>query len=194
MIANALTDLDIARLRAREPDLLGQVVREHAKTLFRAARGMGLTETAAEDLVLDVFITFLETLDRFEGRSQLRTWLFGILHRKILEFRREQAVDQRHDPIDDVFESRFDTQGRWVRPPMDLQRVLESQEAGKLIQSCLGELPPTQRSVFALREVEELDTTEICKILDISVTNLGVLMHRARARLRECLEAKGWRK
>jgi RNA polymerase sigma-70 factor (ECF subfamily) len=194
MTANALTDQDLARLRAREPALLAQVVREHARPLFRAARGMGLTDTAAEDLVQDVFITFLETLDRFEGRSQLRTWLFGILHRKILEFRRERAVDQRHDPIDEVFESRFDSQGRWARPPVDLQRLLESQETGNLIQSCLGELPHTQRSVFTLREVEELDSAEICKILNISVTNLGVLMHRARARLRECLEAKGWRR
>ena len=194
MTLNALTDQDLARLRAREPALLGQIVHDHARTLFRAARGMGLTETAAEDLVQEVFTTFLETLDRFEGRSQVRTWLFGILHRKIMEFRREQAVDERHDPIDDVFESRFDSQGRWVRPPVDLQRLLESHEAGNLIQSCLGELPHTQRSVFTLREVEELDSAEICKILDISVTNLGVLMHRARARLRECLEAKGWRR
>ncbi|MBI3682600.1 MAG: sigma-70 family RNA polymerase sigma factor [Acidobacteria bacterium] len=182
------------RLRAREPALLSQVVQDHARTLFRAARGMGLTDTAAEDLVQDVFTTFLETLDRFEGRSQLRTWLFGILHRKILEFRREQNVDQRHDPIDEVFESRFDSKGRWARPPEDLQRLLESHQAGKLIQACLGELPHAQRSVFTLREVEELDSAEICKILDISVTNLGVLMHRARARLRECLEAKGWRR
>jgi RNA polymerase sigma-70 factor (ECF subfamily) len=194
MAANALTDRDVARLRAREPALLGQVVQDHARTLFRAARAMGLTETAAEDLVQEVFVTFLETLDRFEGRSQVRTWLFGILYRKLLEMRREQALDQRHDPIEDVFESRFDSQGRWVRPPVDLQRMLESREAGDLIQSCLGELPHTQRSVFMLREVEELDSAEICKILEISVTNLGVLMHRARARLRECLESKGWRR
>jgi RNA polymerase sigma-70 factor (ECF subfamily) len=194
MTANALTKQDLARLRAREPAVLGQVVQDHARTLVRAARAMGLTDTAAEDVVQEVFITFLETLDRFEGRSQLRTWLFGILHRKVLEFRREQAVDQRHDPIDEVFESRFDSQGRWVRPPVDLQRMLESHEAGDLIQNCLGELPHTQRSVFMLREVEELDSDEICKILEISVTNLGVLMHRARARLRECLEAKGWRR
>jgi RNA polymerase sigma-70 factor (ECF subfamily) len=192
MSSNTFAEFELTRLRAREPAALAAVVQEHARPLFRAARGMGLNEAAAEDLVQEVFATFLQTLDRFEGRSQVRTWLFGILHRKFLESRREQAVDQRHDPIDEVFESRFDTRGGWLRPPQDLQRLLESKEAGKLIRDCLEQIPAAQRAVFTLREVEEMDSPEICKILGISVTNLGVLMHRARARLRECLEAKGW--
>ncbi len=152
---------------------------------------MGVPESAAEDVVQDVLKTFLETLHRFEGRSQIRTWLFGILHKKVLEFRREQVVDQRLDPIDEVFESRFDARGNWVRPPQDLERLLASQEAGELIRQCMEGLPASQRAVFTLREMEELDSQEICKILEISITNLGVLMHRARTRLRECLEAKG---
>jgi DNA-directed RNA polymerase specialized sigma24 family protein len=69
---------------------------------------LGFAETEAEDLVQDVFQTFLERLDSFEGRSQLRTWLFGILHRKALERRRATVADDRMDPIDEVFESRFD--------------------------------------------------------------------------------------
>jgi RNA polymerase sigma-70 factor (ECF subfamily) len=143
-------------------------------------------------LVQDVFATFLEGLDRFEGRSQLRTWLFGILHRKALERRRASAVEERTDPIDAVFESRFDLRGNWSRPPADLERLLLSKEAGELIQSCMEGLPAHQRGVFALREIEGIESGEICKILGITITNLGVLMHRARTRLRECLEAKGW--
>jgi RNA polymerase sigma-70 factor (ECF subfamily) len=96
------------------------------------------------------------------------------------------------DPIDAVFESRFDADGKWARPPADLERLLLSKEAGELIHGCMEELPANQRGVFVLREIEEIESTEICKILGISVTNLGVLMHRARIRLRECLEAKGW--
>ena len=72
-----------------------------------------------------------------------------------------------------------------------MQRLLESREAGQLIRRCMEGLPSAQRAVFNLREVEEMDSAEICKILDISVTNLGALMHRARIRLRECLESKG---
>jgi RNA polymerase sigma-70 factor (ECF subfamily) len=180
------------RLRRREPEALTEAVREHARPLLRAAKAMGFPEPEAEDLVQDVYITLLERIDGFEGRSQLRTWLFGILHKKALERRRASLVDDRTDPIDEVFESRFDANGKWARPPADLERLLLSQEIGQMIQLCLEGLPANQRGVFVLREVEGIDSGEICKILGVSVTNLGVLMHRARTRLRECLEAKGW--
>ena len=184
----------LERLRCRDPDALAEAVHDHARPLLRAARGLGFTEQDAEDLVQDVFKTFIERLDSFEGRSQLRTWLFGILHRKALERRRASVVDDRMDPIDEVFESRFDAKGNWTRPPADLERLMLSKEIGELIRSCMEGLPVNQREAFVLREVEGFDTGEICKILDVSVTNFGVLMHRARARLRECLEAKGWSK
>jgi RNA polymerase sigma-70 factor (ECF subfamily) len=182
----------LMRLRQREPEALAQAVRDHARTLFRAARGLGFAEPEAEDLVQEVFATFLERLDGFEGRSHLRTWLFGILHRKALERRRASAVDERTDPIDEVFESRFDEKGDWSRPPADLERLFLSKELGELIRGCMEGLTVNQREAFVLREVEGFETGEICKILDVSVTNFGVLIHRARARLRECLEAKGW--
>jgi RNA polymerase sigma-70 factor (ECF subfamily) len=181
----------LERLRRRDPDALAEAVRDHARPLMRAATGLGFAEQDAEDLVQDVFKTFIERLDSFEGRSQLRTWLFGILHRKAMERRRASIMDDRMDPIGEVFESRFDAKGNWTRPPADLERLMLSKEIGELIRGCLDGLPANQREAFVLREVEGLDTGEICKILDVSVTNFGVLMHRARARLRECLEAKG---
>ncbi|MBI4904027.1 MAG: sigma-70 family RNA polymerase sigma factor [Acidobacteria bacterium] len=180
------------RLRRREPEALAEAVHEHARTLFRAARGLGFDETEAEDLVQDVFTTFLDRLDGFEGRSQLRTWLFGILHRKAQERRRARTAYEHDDPIDEAFESRFDGTGNWVRPPADLERLFLSRELGELIRGCMDVLPTSQREAFLLREVEGLGTEEICKILDVTVTHFGVLIHRARARLRECLEKKGW--
>ena len=179
------------RLRRRDPDALSEAVHEHARPLLRAARALGLAEDRAEDLVQDVFTTFLERIDSFEGRSQLRTWLFGILHRKAMERRRASIRDDRMDPIDEVFESRFDATGMWTRPPADLDRLMLSKEIGELIRGCMDGLPIHQREAFVLREVEDLDSGKICRILEISVTNYGVLMHRARARLRECLETKG---
>jgi RNA polymerase sigma-70 factor (ECF subfamily) len=181
----------LERLRRRDPEALAEAVHEHARPLVRAARALGFAEPEAEDMVQDVFRTFLERLDNFEGRSQLRTWLFGILHRKALERHRAAALDDRMDPIDEVFESRFDSKGNWSRPPADLERLMPSKEIGELIRGCMDGLPVNQREVFVLREVEGLETSEICKILAVSVTNFGVLMHRARARLRECLESKG---
>lgn len=182
----------VARLRARDPATLAGAVEQHARPLYRAARGMGFHQAEAEDLVQDVFTTFLETLDRFEGRSQIRTWLFGILHRKAQEKRRARFREAQNDSIDEVFESRFDSRGNWIRPPEDLQRLLESQQIGEALAHCLEALSLAQRDVFVLREMEDMESADICKILDISVTNLGVLMHRARNRLRECIEAKGW--
>jgi RNA polymerase sigma-70 factor (ECF subfamily) len=184
----------LERLRRRDPDALTEAVRDHARPLLRAARALGFAQPEAEDMVQDVFTTFLERLDSFEGRSQLRTWLFGILHRKAFERRRASIVDGRVDPIDEVFESRFDARGKWLRPPADLERLVLSKEIGELVRGCMETLPANQREAFVLREVESFKTGEICKILDVSVTNFGVLMHRARARLRECLEAKGWSK
>ena len=181
----------LERLRRRDPEALAAAVGEHARPLFRAARAFGFTQPDAEDLVQDVFTTFLERLDSFEGRSQLRTWLFGILHRKALERHRASITADRMDPIDEVFESRFDNSGEWARPPADLERLMLSKEIGEVIRGCMDGLPANQREAFVLREVEDFDTAEICKILDVSVTNFGVLMHRARARLRECLESKG---
>jgi RNA polymerase sigma-70 factor (ECF subfamily) len=179
------------RLRRRDPTALAEAVQEHARPLFRAALALGFPKHDAEDLVQDVFTTFLEKIDGFQGRSQLRTWLFGILHNKALERRKSLAVEQRADPIDEVFESRFDESGKWSRPPADLERLLLSKEAGELIQECLEDLPPTQRGAFVLREVEGIESQEVCKVLGVSATNMGVLMYRARIHLRECLEAKG---
>jgi RNA polymerase sigma factor, sigma-70 family len=182
----------LERLRRKDPDALAKTVREHARVLLRAAKGMGFREQDADDLVQDVFVTFLERIDDFEGRSQLRTWLFGILYRKAMERRRALASEERIDPIDDVFESRFDARGNWVNPPADLERLMQSTELGEMISGCMEKLPGAQRDIFVMREIEGLTTSEICKILTVTVTNMGVLMHRARTRLRECLEAKGW--
>lgn len=186
-----LNETFLERLRRREPEALAQVVHDHSRPLLRAAGAIGFAPQEAEDLVQDVFTTFLEKLDNFEGRSQAGTWLFGILHRKALERRRASLIDDRMDPIDEAFESRFDARGKWSRPPADLERLLLSKEIGETIRACMDGLSLTQREAFVLREIEDLETAEICKILGITVTNFGVQLHRARAKLRECLEGRG---
>lgn len=98
----------LALLKERDPGAIELAVHEHARPLFRAARGMGFSADEVEDLVQDVFVTFIEGIGRFEGRSRLGTWLFGILHRKAMERRRASAAGGRTDPIDATFESWFD--------------------------------------------------------------------------------------
>jgi RNA polymerase sigma-70 factor (ECF subfamily) len=187
-----LNDTDLGRLRRRDPEALRSVVDEHARRLYRAARGMGYSQSDAEDLVQDVFVTFIESIDRFEGRAQVGTWLFGILHHKSQERRRSVVREELHDPIDQVFESHFDARGSWIRPPTTPDRHVSAQQAGHAIQDCLGGLSPVQREVFQLRQVEELSAAEVCKISGHTITHIGVLFHRARMKLRECLEGKGW--
>ena len=108
-MATEATDDLIERLRRRDEPTLLAIVQEHARPLYRAARGMGFRDHEAEDLAQDVLTTFIQTLDRFEGRSQVKTWLFGILHNKVHERRRSLARESSTDSIDDTFESRFES-------------------------------------------------------------------------------------
>lgn len=179
------------RIRERDTEALEEVVRRYLPQVLRAARGAGLDAQLAEDVAQDTFVTFLETAPRFEGRSHVRTWLFGILYKKIAAARREQRRDLEIDSIDDVFEQRFDAAGGWSRPPRPVDAEVYAAEVRQGIEGCLSKVPTTQRMAFVLREIERMDTEEICKILEVTRTNLGVLLHRVRNRLRECLEAKG---
>ncbi len=180
------------RIRARDPEALEEVVKKYLPQIVRAARGAGLNQQEAEDAAHATFVTFLEKADTFEGRSQVRTWIFGILFRKIMEVRRVIERNRLADDIDEVMESRFDAHGSWQRPP-SAESAVYSREVREHTADCLEAAPHKQRMAFMLREVEDLDSDEICNILQVSATNLGVMLYRIRNRLRECLEAKGIR-
>jgi RNA polymerase sigma-70 factor (ECF subfamily) len=181
----------VARMQAGDRDAMAAVVRAYLPQIHRAARGAGLAADRADDVVQETFKTFVESAARFEGRSHVRTWLFGILYRKIAEARRGLGRERELDDIDQVFESRFDEHGGWSRPPHPADGRLSAKEARRQISECLEAAPARQRFAFVLREVEGFETPEICRILDVSRTNLGVMLHRLRNRVRECLEAKG---
>lgn len=181
----------VARLRAGDRDAMAAVVRAYLPHIHRAARGAGLIAERADDVVQETFKTFVESAARFEGRSHVRTWLFGILYRKIAEARRGLRREREFDDIDDVFESRFDERGRWSRPPRLADGELAAKQTRLQISECLEAAPASQRLAFVLREVEGFETPEICRILEVSRTNLGVMLHRLRNRVRECLETKG---
>ncbi len=179
-----------ARIRERDREALAAVVDAYLDQVVRAARGAGLNRHQAEEVAQNTFATFIETAPRFEGRSHVRTWIFGIFYRKLQEARRGFAKDRRMDDIDEVFESRFDEAESWSRPPRGPEDELFAKEARHEIGDCLEAVPDRQRMAFVLREIEGLSTQEICKILEVSATNMGVMLFRARNRLRECLEDK----
>lgn len=181
------------KLRQRDPDALTAIVAAHSRRLYRTARGLGFDQADAEDLTQDVFVTFLATLDKFEGRSSVSTWLLGILYHKAQERRRIASTTVPHDPADAVFESWFDASGRWKQHPFPPDQAVDSREVAASIAECLSALSGQQREVFQLRQVEELSAAEAGNILGLSITHVGVLLHRARTRLRHCLGNKGWK-
>jgi RNA polymerase sigma-70 factor (ECF subfamily) len=181
-----------AHIRERNSDILDQVVREQLPILLRGARAAGLSHEAAEDAVQATFLTFFRRCHEFDGRARVGTWLYGILIRKVAEARRGLVREDAAEDIDAIVESRFDTSGRWVRPPRGPEADLTRKETMRHLAECLEGLSDRQRLAFALRELNEQSPEEVCKVLEVSRNNLGVLIFRARNRLRECLEQKGF--
>lgn len=182
----------VSAIQGGDPSTLEAVIRGCLPGLLRAARAAGLPRDRAEDAVQDSLLVFLRRAPEFDGRARACTWIHGILQRKIWEERRGIRRENEEEDIDKLMENRFDVRGNWVRPPRGPLEALARGEIQREIAACLGGLPDRQRVAFSLREVEGFETEEICKILDVTANNLGVLLFRARNRMRECLESKGF--
>jgi len=181
------------RIRAADPETLQAVVRENLPILLRAARGAGLPLDRAEDAVQETLLTFVTRAGDFDGRARVRTWLYGILLKKMSRAFEGVRRAQETEEIDAVVEGRFTSEGRWARPPRGPDAGADRERVRAWLAECLEGLPERRRMAFVLREVEELPTDEICEVLEVSPNNLGVLLFRARNGLRECLETKGLR-
>ena len=151
--------------------------------------------STAEDIVQETFLAALHSLKNFEGRSSERTWLTGILKHKIIDFYRKKAKEQPIDDIEDHLETLdevFDKNGQWkVKPAKwaaDPQKFYENREFMRVLHKCLSELSSRLSSAFILREMIGESTEEICKVLNITATNLWVMLYRASMNLRRCLE------
>jgi RNA polymerase sigma-70 factor (ECF subfamily) len=180
-------------LRTRDEDALQRLVNAYLPQILRAARGAGLNPQNAEDVCQSTFVTFIEKIEDFKGRSHVRTWLFGILYRKISEMRRSASRESGAESIDQVMETRFKMDGHWQKPPRGSDAATYESEVREHLADCMDGITMDQRMAFVLREVEELDSEEICRTMDISRSNLGVLLFRGRNLLRECLENRNIR-
>ncbi|MEJ2719665.1 MAG: sigma-70 family RNA polymerase sigma factor [bacterium] len=169
----------------------------HGDALYRFALISVKDPQVAEDLVQDTFIAGLEGLGSFKGGSSIRTWLIGILKHKVIDYFRKQAREVPSANLDALEqrteEDTFNRLGQWRRLPGKWRsrpdNLLEDKEFLGILARCLDDLPDAFRRAFSLREIDGLKSNEVCKILDITATNLWVILHRARVRLRDCLEA-----
>lgn len=161
--------------------------------LLRAARAAGLPPDQADDAVQETLLTFLTRAHEFDGRARVQTWLYGILLRKTARAFATARRSQETEEIDELVEARFDQTGRWVRPPRGPDAGADAERVRAWLSDCLEGLPDRRRLAFVLREIEEMPSGEVCKILEVTPNNLGVLLYRARNGLRECLETKGLR-
>ncbi|AOY94096.1 RNA polymerase subunit sigma [Cupriavidus sp. USMAA2-4] len=180
-----------------DPDEL-QSLRPH---LLRFALLQLRDEALAEDTVSETLLAALEHPERFAGQSALKTYLIGILKHKIIDTlrsgRREVTLalsagedgDEQSDL--EAFDALFARNGHYQTPPSDWgdpDRTFERREFFEILQLCVDRLPAKIGRVFMMREWLELESEEICQDLQISATNLWVMLYRARMRLRECLE------
>ena len=200
---SSLEDRDVvAALRGGDEAVFARLVREYGPGMLRVARNYVSTQAVAEEVVQEAWLGVLRGLDRFEGRSSFKTWLYRILT-NIAMSRGEReartipfaamAGEEGDEPAVDP--DRFLTEGRWAGhwavPPESWaapeRRLLEA-ETRQIIDRTIAQLPESQALVITMCDIEGFEPEEVCNFLDISLTNQRVLLHRARSRVRQALE------
>jgi RNA polymerase sigma-70 factor, ECF subfamily len=185
----------LRRLRAGDERAFVTLVERYNGSMLRLAASFVPSRAVAEEVVQETWLAMLRGLAAFEGRSSLKTWLFTIL---VNRARSTGVRESRTVPVADagpvVDASRFGPDGAWVLPPEHWIEEAESRvdavKLNELLRSALDGLPPRQREVVLLRDVEELTSAEVCGVLSISEANQRVLLHRGRGKLRQVLEAE----
>jgi RNA polymerase sigma-70 factor, ECF subfamily len=191
----------VEAIRAGDESAFARLVDEHGPTMLRVARLYTSTTAVAEEVVQETWLGVIKGIDRFEGRSSLKTWIFRILTntaktRGAREGRsipftslgaegREPAVDPERFLGDDT-----GFPGHWADPPRRWEgpeRLLE-RETLEVIERTIAALPPAQALVITMRDVAGFDSDDVCNALEISETNQRVLLHRARSTVRQALE------
>jgi len=191
----------VQRLRARDERAFAELVGMWSPSMLRLARMYVPSQAVAEEVVQEAWLGVLQGIDRFEGRSSLKTWVFRILvNRAMTRGAREArsvpfaALAAREAGADEpaVDPDRFARDGAWASPPRRWEESPElktrSDETLAVAREAIERLPPMQRLVITMRDLEGFPSDETCNALDISETNQRVLLHRARAKVRAALE------
>ena len=193
----------LARLRAGDERAFEALVARHYATMLAVARHYVKSRAVAEEVVQETWLGVLKGLDRFEGRSSLRTWILRILvniaktrgAREARSLPFASLAPQGEEPA--VEPERFRSRdgpfpGHWRAYPGDWQRLpedaLADRETLAIVFSTIEQLPEAQRIVITMRDIQGCDSDEVCAALDVSEGNQRVLLHRARSKVRSALE------
>ena len=197
----------VAGLRAGDEATFLALVKRHHPLMLRVARGYVADARAAEDVAQETWLAVLEGIDRFEARASLKTWIFRILVKRAItramKDRRQvpfSALGGEDDDGPTVDPDRFLPAdhprwgGHWSAAPGDWGALphdrLAARETMAVVREAIEHLPERQRTVIALRDIGGFSSEEVCAALDLSEGNQRVLLHRARAKVREALEER----
>lgn len=194
----------LAALRAGDETAFATLVESYSASMIRVAQGYVRTRAVAEEVVQEAWLGVLKGLDRFEGRSALKTWIFRILVNtaKTRGEREARTVpfsslgpDEETGPSVDPERFRDPSQpwgGHWAEPPQrwetSPEHALLGAETRAVVDGAISTLPSTQQQVITLRDIEGWGSDEVCNVLGLSETNQRVLLHRARSKVRAALE------
>jgi RNA polymerase sigma-70 factor (ECF subfamily) len=148
----------------------------------------------AKDLVQETFYAGLRSAKNFLGKSTERTWLVSILKRKVIDHYRKTNSEKGQAEVRMNFYDTGENEGSWIeeRVPQSWdnasEKTIENQELKTQLEVCIDNLPEKYAMVFRMKTIQEFETEEICKELDITASNLWVIIHRARTQLRKCME------
>ncbi|HEY2597042.1 MAG TPA: sigma-70 family RNA polymerase sigma factor [Candidatus Dormibacteraeota bacterium] len=196
------SDSDLEALRSGDEAAFRALIQMHHGAMLRLAMAYVRDPGLAEEVVQESWLTCLRNLDKFEGRSSLKTWIFGIVmniarsrkrkEARVLPFASLWRRDDSDSRRPTVEASRFGGDGMWSVPPDSWSNVPESKvlssETMRRVKAAIESLPIKHREVITLRDVAGLDADEVCGLLSITAENQRVRLHRARAAVRKMLE------
>ncbi|WP_298619203.1 sigma-70 family RNA polymerase sigma factor [uncultured Zoogloea sp.] len=180
-----------------------ELIADFRPQMIKFARLQLHDDAAGEDVVQEAIEAALAGIDRFAGRSALKTWLFTILRHKIIDSLRERgrtvqisSLERDEEALDETLDGLFNASEHWrpdtrPRPWADPHAALERRQFWLVFETCLEVLPARTARVFMMREFLGLETDEICATLSLTTSHCHVILHRARAGLRQCL-TNGW--
>lgn len=168
---------------------------DHGDALFAYALSRLRDRQLAEEAVQETFLAALKRIAQYRQDGSEGAWLTGILKRKVIDQMRALAKQPASlDSDEAALAELFDKRGLWTKASKSRYSVrldsLEQEEFNRIFELCLQKLPPSQARVFWLKEVQEENSSEVCKVLEITASNLWVLMHRARLGLAECIKLR----